>query len=122
MDLLPQLSGITAVFALLAFTLWFLKKKGAIRTGALLPFGLGGRRPRGEERLLERIDGLQLSPTHSLSLIRMDDRAILIGISPGGFCLVESSPWKPLPSGAAQTLAGPNVVARNISEREQAGR
>jgi len=121
-DFLPQLSGIIAVFALLAFTLWFLKKKGAVRIVSFLPFRLSARRPRGGERLLERIDGLQLSPTHSLSLIRMDDRAILIGISPGGFCLVESSPWKPLPSGAAQTLAGPNVVARNISEREQAGR
>jgi flagellar biogenesis protein FliO len=111
-DLFPQLSGIIAVFALLAFTLWFLKKKGTIRTFAFLPLRMSSGRPRGNERLLERIEGLQLSPTHSLSLIRMADRAILIGISPGGFCLVDSSPWEPVPSGAS----------RSVAEREQAGR
>jgi flagellar biogenesis protein FliO len=95
-DLFPQSIGILAVFALLGFTLWWLKKKGAIQMAAFLPSRWSGRRPRESQRLLERVDGLQLSPTHSLSLIRMADRAILIGISPGGFCLVESSPWKSL--------------------------
>ncbi len=109
MDLYPQLWGVSAVFGLLAFLLWFLRKKGAVRMSAFLP-RLSVRRPRGEERLLERIDGLQLSPTHSLSLIRMADRAILIGISPGGFCLVESSPWKTVQPGAKQELAGKELA------------
>jgi len=111
-DLIPQLSGIFAVFALLAFTLWFLKKKGAIRVAALLPFRSTARRPRGNEQLLERIDALQLSATHSLSLIRMADRAILIGISPGGFCLVESSPWKSPQTDDAQKLVNREQVHR----------
>jgi flagellar biogenesis protein FliO len=121
-DLLPQLSGIIAVFALLALTLWFLKKKGVIRNAAFLPFRLGTRRPCGDERLLERIDGLQLSPTHSLSLIRMADRAILIGISPTGFCLVDSSPWKPLPSVPASNLIGQNPNGHGAAERERVER
>jgi hypothetical protein len=110
MDLYPQLWGILAVFALLAFMLWFLKKKGAVRMASFLP-PWSVRRQRREERLLERIDGLQLSPTHSLSLIRMADRAILIGISPGGFCLVESSPWKPIQPGAAQEFVGKDTAS-----------
>lgn len=96
MDPLPQVTSIVAVFSLLGLTLWWLKRKGAVRIGAKLPSWWKGRRSKGSERLLERIDGLQLSPTHSLSLIRMADRAILIGISPTGFCLVESSRWKSL--------------------------
>jgi flagellar biogenesis protein FliO len=121
-DLFPQLLGIIAVFGLLAFALWFLKKKGAIRRVAFLPFRFSVRRPRGDERLLERIDGLQLSATHSLSLVRMNDRAILIGVSPNGFCLVDNSPWKPVPPGAAQPLAGSDAFAQTVAEREQAGR
>jgi flagellar biogenesis protein FliO len=94
MDVFYQSLAILAVFALLAFILWWLKKKGAVQMGTFLPSRWTGPRARGGERLLERVDGLQLSPTHSLNLIRMADRAILIGISPSGFCLVESSPWK----------------------------
>jgi hypothetical protein len=52
----------------------------------------------------------------------MADRAILIGISPGGFCLVESSPMETASVRCRATLAGPNAVAQNIAEREQAGR
>jgi hypothetical protein len=115
-ELYPQFWGILAVFALLAFMLWLLKKKGAVRMAAFLPRWSVGRQ-RGEERLLERIDGLQLSPTHSLSLIRMADRAILIGISPGGFCLVESSPWKPIQPGAALAHVGKEIASREQVER-----
>lgn len=64
------------------------------------------RHARGGERLLDRVVGLQLSPTHSLSLIRMADRGILIGISPAGFCLIESSPWKSIAPGVDQGPAG----------------
>jgi hypothetical protein len=94
MDVFPQSIGILVVFTLLGFTLWWLKKKGAIQIAGFLPSRRTARRTRGGERLLERIDSLQLSTTHSLTLVRMADRGILIGISPGGFCLVESSPWK----------------------------
>jgi Flagellar biosynthesis protein, FliO len=117
MDLYPRMWGILAVFALLAFTLWCLKKKGTIRMAAVFPVRWSGQGQRGEERLLERIDGLRLSPTHSLSLIRMADRAILIGISPGGFCLVESTPWKPIRPGSAQEFSGQKIASREQIER-----
>ena len=43
-----------------------------------------------------RIEALQLTPSHSVSLIRVADRAILIGTSPAGMHLIESTPWKTL--------------------------
>jgi hypothetical protein len=94
LDLLPQIGAILAVFGLLGATLWFLRKRGALRSNGALPFALRGPRLSGKPKLLEHADRLQLSPTHSLSVIKMGDRAILIGTSPAGFCLVESSPWK----------------------------
>ena len=60
----------------------------------IVPFRTG--RDKARPQILQRIDSLRLSPTHSLNLVRMADRAILIGTSPGGFYLVESSPWKTL--------------------------
>jgi hypothetical protein len=45
---------------------------------------------------MSRVETLQVTPSHSLSLIRVADRAILIGASPAGMHLIESSPWKTL--------------------------
>lgn len=104
MDLLPQLAGVLLVFAILGCTLWFLRKRGALRVNGRLPLALRGARISGKTKLLEHADRLQLSPTHSLSVIRMGDRAILIGTSPAGFYLVESSAWKsvqPIPEAEA---------------------
>jgi flagellar biogenesis protein FliO len=96
LEILPQLAAVLGVFALLGFTLWWLRKRGAVQGAPLLSFGLSSSRGRGQGKMLQRVDALQLSPTHSLSLVRMADRAILIGTSPAGFYLVESSSWKTL--------------------------
>ena len=102
MDILPQIGAVLAVFALLGFTLWWLRRRGALQGAPLAGFRLPVRNRASQPKLLQRVDGLQLSPTHSLSLVRMADRAILIGTSPSGFYLVESSSWKTI---AAQSDA-----------------
>jgi flagellar biogenesis protein FliO len=89
------LLAILGVFALLGFTLWWLKRRGAVQI-APMPFRMSARNKSTHPKLLQRVDALQLSPTHSLNLVRMADRAILIGVSPSGFYLVESSAWKAL--------------------------
>ena len=93
MDALPQMFSVLAVLALMGLVLWWLKNRGVARfagiSGSILD-----RRKRPGPPLLERADHLQLSPTHSLSLIRMADRAILVGISPSGLSLLESASWK----------------------------
>lgn len=89
MEILPQLAAVLGVFALLGLTLWWLRRRGMVTL----------TRRTSPHQLLQRVDGLQLSPTHSLSLVRMGERAILIGTSPAGFYLIESTPWKGLEAG-----------------------
>lgn len=84
LEILPQLLAVLGVFGLLGLTLWWLRRRGMVSI----------RRKPSAQKLLIRVDALQLSPTHALSLVRMGERAILIGTSPAGFHLVESSPWK----------------------------
>lgn len=127
MDLFAQSLGIFVVFALMGVTLWWLKKKSLIRMVPLLPARWAAGRSRAGGKLLERVDGLRLSPTHSLSLIRMADRAILVGISPAGFCLIESLPWKsaePVGNGerADRNEAGREWAGQEAAQREQVSR
>lgn len=96
MEILPQMLAILAVFALLGVTLWWLRRNGAVQFRSVLPPRFAGPRGRSQTRFLGRIEALQLTPSHSLSLIRVADRAILIGTSPAGIHLIESTPWKTL--------------------------
>jgi flagellar biogenesis protein FliO len=86
--------AVLGVFALLGVTLWWLRRRGAVQVAPFFP--LRSARKANSEKLLHRIETLPLSATHSLNLVRLADRAILIGTSPAGFYLVESSSWKSL--------------------------
>jgi flagellar biogenesis protein FliO len=105
LEILPQLLAILAVFALLGLTLWWLKRNGAIHLRSYLPQRFSTSGARSQTRLLGRVEALQLTPTHSLSLIRLADRAILIGTSPAGFHLVESTSWKTLEAQSKEAQA-----------------
>jgi hypothetical protein len=93
---IPQLLAVLGVFGLLGLTIIWLRRRGIARIVPRVPWTCG--RKHSPANMLQRIDALQLSPTHALSLVRMGDRAILIGTSPSGFHLVESSSWKALQS------------------------
>jgi flagellar biosynthetic protein FliO len=84
MEVFQQLVIVLLVLGLLCGSLWALKRKGWARTG------LGRKRQDGQPRL-EVIDRLPLTQHHSLHLIRMADRTLLIGLSPNGCNLLESS-------------------------------
>jgi|GEM_PF-573816 flagellar biogenesis protein FliO len=58
---------------------------------------------RGRARSLEALDRLALSPQHTLHLVRVGDRALLIGAHPGGCTVLESLPAASLP--AAETVS-----------------
>jgi hypothetical protein len=96
LDLLPQFCAVLAVFALLGLTLWWLRRRGALQFNTKLPFRMP-KAPAGRRgKILEHLDSLALSSTHSLNVVKMADRVILVGTSPSGFYLVESSSWKAL--------------------------
>jgi len=91
MEAFQQLWIVIGVLGVLCAGLWLLKRKGWAQT-MLRRTGEDGR-PR-----LEVVDRLPLTPQHSLHLIRWADRTLLIGLSPNGCNVLESTP-----SGLAST-------------------
>ena len=81
MELYEQLIGVVVVLGILAGSLWLLKQKGLVR--ATIRYRGAGKPP------LELIDRLALTPHHSLHLVRLADRTILVGLSPNGCALLE---------------------------------
>ena len=86
MDIARQVSAVMLVFALLGAALWTLRRGGRLR----LP---GGMRPAGRGRALESVERLALGPQHSLHLVRLAGRALLVGTSPTGCAVLESFEW-----------------------------
>lgn len=65
-----------------------------------------GRRRRGEARRLEALDRLALTAQHTLHLVRVGDRALLIGVHPAGCSLLESMPAAPFAAAGAGEAPG----------------
>jgi len=82
---MEQLTAVIVVLGLLCGSLWLLKRKGWARTSFRRPARAG--QPR-----LEVLDRLSLTPQHSLHLVRVADRTLLVGLSPQGCNLLESGP------------------------------
>ena len=82
MELVQQISAILGVLLLLVAALGWLRHKGIAQI-AWRP--ARGRRPRR----LEVLDRLPLSPQHFLVLVRVGDRAALLGLSPSSCTLLE---------------------------------
>jgi flagellar biogenesis protein FliO len=95
---ITQFLSILVVFGLLGATLWWLKKKGAVRMASMPSWKLPSGRARNSERLIERMDALQLSATHSLTVVRVGERALLVGVSPSGLQVVDNLELKSLQS------------------------
>lgn len=72
-----QVLAVFLVLALLILALWFLRRKGL----AKMNLSVGGRRTAPGR--IQVVDRKPLTATHSLHLVRVQDRLILIGISPG---------------------------------------
>jgi hypothetical protein len=98
MEYLQQTLAVLAVFGVLGGSLWWLRGRGFAR------FAIGV--PKKSQGVLSQIERLPLSATHSLHLVRMADRAILIASWPGGCQAIESSAWNQL---AASSLSGNDV-------------
>lgn len=85
MELGQQLLAVVMVLGMLCSALWVLKRRGLVRTS--FRKASDPSQPR-----LEVIDRLSLTPQHSLHLIRLADRTLLVGLSPNGCNLLESGP------------------------------
>ncbi len=76
--MLQQILAALLVLALLMATLWLLRRKGIARLNLALPRRLSGTRQ------IDVIERTSLTAHHSLHLVRVRDRTILIGVSPSG--------------------------------------
>ncbi len=88
MEILQQAIPVCAVLALLAACLWFFKRKGMVHLRALPGFS-------SKTRSLEVIERLQLTPQHSLCLVRINKRTMLIATAPAGCHLLDKEDVNP---------------------------
>lgn len=84
MEVLQQLLAVALVLGALCTMVWLLKRKGWAQ----------GRvsNSRDARVKLEVIGRLALTPQHSVHLIRLADRVLLVGLSPNGCNVLESGP------------------------------
>jgi flagellar biogenesis protein FliO len=74
MDIAKQSLAIAFVFALLWIALWFLRKRG----------WAGMRRSKPLTNLLESRGKLVLTARHSIHLVRVGDRNLILALHPDG--------------------------------------
>jgi flagellar biogenesis protein FliO len=84
MDILRQSLAITFVFALLWTAIWLLRKKGRIR--------LSSGKTRGPCAMLESRGKLVLSQQHSIQLVRIGKRELVLALHPSGVTLLAELP------------------------------
>ena len=88
MELIRQVGAVSVVLLLLAAALWWLRRRGFVRLAA------GGSR----QPALQAVERLTLSPQHSLYLVHLAGRGLLVGTSPAGCAVLESFAWETLES------------------------
>lgn len=81
MALTQQLMMVLAVFALLGGLLWLMRRRGGL---AFSPRRTGAR----QVEVLERVP---LTPQHSLHLVRVAGKVVLIGTAPSACTLLDHS-------------------------------
>lgn len=98
MDALQQFLSVLLVLGLLA-AVWFVIHHAGRRGWPDLPHS-----GRNGQRELECIARLSLGPQHSLYLVRVGRRQVLLGIHPSGFesLSARSSGFEPAPNEAAE--------------------
>ena len=84
MEQFGQLFAVAGVLVLLGASLYFLRSKGVARFGIKAAGAANGRQ-------LQAIERLPLTSQHSLHLIRVYGRTVLIAVSPGGCSVLDGS-------------------------------
>ena len=84
MEIMQQLAVVAAVLLALAGALWGLRRRG---------FAAAVRPRRGDGRRLESLERLPLGPQHSLHLVRLGRKTLVVGCSPAGCTLLTDAAW-----------------------------
>ncbi len=81
MEMFQQATAGVVVLAILVGALWFLKAR------LRLPLTRGP----GKHSALQCIDRVALTPQHSLHLVRVGRKTLLVGVSPGALNLIHEA-------------------------------
>jgi flagellar biosynthetic protein FliO len=76
--MLQQLLAVFLVLGLLLAALWLLRRKGLAKLGG------GPARNLGRTRQMEVVERIPLTAQHSLHLVSLAGRFIVVGVSPSG--------------------------------------
>jgi hypothetical protein len=87
MEATEQMMAVVGVLALLGCALWWMRNRGWVNVK--FP---GSRTPCR----LESLERLGLAPQHVLHLVRFQDRALLLAVSPGGCVVIDQAPMERL--------------------------
>ncbi len=87
MDVIRQSLAITFVFLLLWAALWFLRKRR----------GISFSKGRSNKQILESRARLALTAQHSLHLIRIADRELVVAVHPAGVTVLSDLPRSAVP-------------------------
>lgn len=82
MESVQQALGVLFVLALLGATLWWLRRKGMAHFAFKAP-------AMGRRKSIQVIERLALTPQHSLHLVRVAGKTMLIAASPSGCSILE---------------------------------
>ena len=86
MEELQQATIVIGVLAALGIALYVLRSKGVVQFATKA----GG----ASSRRLQSIERLPLTAQHSLHLVRVAGRVILIAVSPGGCSVLDGGGWE----------------------------
>jgi len=75
-----QIVAVLLVLTLFAGALFWLRRKGQLTVN---------RPSRSRDRQMQSIEELRLTPQHSLHMVRVGERILLVALSPGGCSVLE---------------------------------
>jgi flagellar biogenesis protein FliO len=87
MEALQPVFAVLFVLGLMGGALYWLRAKGLARFNGKAIGRAGARRMRVVERL-------PLTPHHSLHLVTVGSRSVLVAVSPGGCTVVDAAAWQ----------------------------
>jgi flagellar biosynthetic protein FliO len=97
MELTEQIAMVLVVFALLGGLLWLLKKRGLASLPMIRRRGAGNRR-------MEVLERVPLTPQHTIHLVRVSGKVVLIGTAPSSCTILDAAISDAFPASLPQNI------------------
>ncbi len=88
MDVFRQVFSVLLVFSLLGALLWMLRRGGKISFQGFTVRSLARKRAEGSSRSIVAVERLSLTPQHTLHIVRINGREVLVATHPQGCSVV----------------------------------